>query len=290
VNETRRLTGSLARVSLRAEAWGEPEIEAVHARGNCYVSLHRGEGWGYPLLDAVTRGKLVVATAFAGPLDYLPPDTARLVPFTLAPVRQPYVYYGPQMRWAEPGIAEASRAMREVHTDRLALTARAAAAAATVCDAYSLERVGATARIRLMDLLRSRKGRRWRAIQLKERPDVVAPTTPIDGEWYDQDYFEYGLKSNWTGSYDWNNFSGLFRETAAYLTELFPMPHRFSTPAVRRDSSSAVCARPAKSAGASITAPGRSITPIVPRRHFSRAPPLTRCRSTVKSMCSSPST
>jgi 2-polyprenyl-3-methyl-5-hydroxy-6-metoxy-1,4-benzoquinol methylase len=222
VNETRRRTGSLARVALRAEVWGEPEIEALHARGNCYVSLHRGEGWGYPLFDAVTRGKPVVATAFAGPLDYLPPDASRLVPFTLVPVRQPYTYYGPQMRWAEPDVAEASRALREVHADRLALPARAASAAAKACEAYSLERVGTTAAARLMELLHDRNRQRWRAIQLKVRPDALDPTPPIDGDWYDEDYFELGVKSNWIGGYGWNAFASLFRETAAYVTEMFP--------------------------------------------------------------------
>ncbi|HXI27572.1 MAG TPA: hypothetical protein VNG89_04100 [Vicinamibacterales bacterium] len=222
VSETRQLTGSRARVSLHAAGWSEPEIEALHARGNCYVSLHRGEGWGYPLFDAVTRGKPAIATAFAGPLDYLQPEAARLVPFTLTPVRQPYVYYGPQMRWADPDVGEASRAMREVHADRLSLPARAAAAASTVCDTYSLERVGHAAKERLMELLRSRNGRRWRTIQLRDRAAGPEPTAPIAGDWYDADYFEYGLKSNWTGSYDWSSFAGLFRDTAAFVAELFP--------------------------------------------------------------------
>lgn len=227
VDETRQATGSSARVSLCAAGWGEPEIGALHERGNCYVSLHRGEGWGYPLFDAVTRGKPVIATAFAGPLDYLRPDAARLVPFTLAPVRQPYVYYGPQMRWADPDVDEAALAMREVHADREVIMRHAAARAAAVCDEYSLERVGAIARQRLMTLLEQRDRRRWRALRIGDRPGLLAPEVPVPGDWYDEDYFEYGLKSNWTTGYHWADFSGLFRETAAFLTELFPDAESF---------------------------------------------------------------
>src|SRR5262249_50026254 len=200
---------------------------ALHERGNCYVSLDRGEGWGSPLFDAVARGKPVIATAFAGPLDYLRADAARLVPFTLAPVRQPYVYYGPQMRWAEPDVNEAAAAMRDVYGDREAASARAASLAATVGDEDSVERVGAVAKERLLHLLRQRDHRRWRALRIADRTAPVAPPVPVPGEWYDADYFEHGVKSNWIGGYDWTHFAGVFRETAAYLTEMFPAAESF---------------------------------------------------------------
>jgi Methyltransferase domain len=227
VDEVRRSTGSTARVAVHAAGWGEPEIEALHERGNCYVSLHRGEGWGYPLFDAVTRATPVIATAFAGPLDYLRADAARLVPCTLAPVRQPYVYYGPQMRWAEPDVGEAARAMREVHGDREAAAAQAASLAATVCDDFSLERVGIVAKERLLHLLKQRDHRRWRALKIADDTAALAPAVPVPGEWYDADYFEHGLKSNWIGGYDWAHFAGVFRETAAFLTEMFPAAESF---------------------------------------------------------------
>src|SRR5581483_10887030 len=222
VDDMRRDLGSSARVHVRAAGWGEPEIEALHERGNCYVSLHRGEGWGYPLFDAVTRGRPVIATAFAGPLDYLRGDSARLVPYTLAPVRQRYAYYGPQMRWAEPDVAEAVRAMRDVYTDRDAAMARARAHASAVCADYSIERIGAAAKQRLLSLLQQRNPARLRAVRLAKRPDALAPPVPVPGSWYDEDYFEYGLKSNWVGGYDWTHFAGVFRETATFLTEMFP--------------------------------------------------------------------
>ncbi len=222
IDETRRETGSSARVSLFAVGWDEPQIEALHARGHCYVSLHRGEGWGYPLFDAVTRGKPVIATGFAGPLDYLTPADAHLVPFTLGPVRQPYVYYGPQMRWAEPDVDEAARAMREVHADRAGSARRAEALARTTRETYSVEQVGITAKERLAMLLHDRRHLRSRSDRLVARPAAPAPPTPVPPEWYDADYFEHGLTSNWTGGYTWTSFAGVFRETAAYLTELFP--------------------------------------------------------------------
>jgi glycosyltransferase involved in cell wall biosynthesis len=222
VDQIRRETGSTARVSVMAHGWSEAQVDALHARGDCYVSLHRGEGWGYPLFEAVARGKPVVATGFSGPLDYLSASAARLVRFDLAPVRQRYVYYAPQMQWAEPDVDDAARLMQEAYAERGAPLERTAACAASVCETYSLERVGQMARERLLTLLRGHNRRRWRAIRLSTIGGSLVPPVPIPGEWYDEDYFENGLKSNWADGYGWDAFAGVFRGAASYLIEMFP--------------------------------------------------------------------
>ena len=222
VGQLRRETGSTARVSVMAHGWSEAQVDALHVRGDCYVSLHRGEGWGYPLFEAVARGKSVVATGFSGPLDYLSASAARLVQFNLAPVRQRYVYYAPQMQWAEPDVDDAARLMQEVYTERVTEPARTAAGAAVVRETYSLERVGEMAKERLVTLLRGHNRRRWRAIRLGAIGGSIDPPVPIPGEWYDEDYFENGLKSNWSDGYTWDGFAGVFRSAANYLIEMFP--------------------------------------------------------------------
>src|SRR5262249_23707690 len=102
VEKVQQQVHSEARVEVCCEAWSEAHIAALHARGDCYVSLDRGEGWGYPLFEAAGRGTPVIATGYAGPLDYLHPRAHHLVRYELRQVCQPYVYYHPRMRWAEP--------------------------------------------------------------------------------------------------------------------------------------------------------------------------------------------
>src|SRR5258707_7321235 len=114
--EIRRRTGSSARAIVHAEAWSEAQIAALHARGDCYVSLHRGEGWGYPLFEAASRGNPVIATGYSGPLDFLAAEAHCLVRHTLTAVRQPYAYYRPSMNWAEPDIIHATKLMRAIRT------------------------------------------------------------------------------------------------------------------------------------------------------------------------------
>jgi glycosyltransferase involved in cell wall biosynthesis len=239
VREARERRRSDARVAVRAEAWSEAGIEALHRRGDCYVSLHRGEGWGYPLFEAAARGKPVVATAYSGPLDYLDPESHGLVRWTPVSVRQPYHFYHPRMRWAEPDTAHATELLRRVFDDRAEAKARAGAAGARIRETFSLDAVGAAARARLEEVLvrGARAGRgavsaanRARRSNGADAPHAVtpalavapAPDGPVPVEWYDEDYFETGRKSNWSQGYRWALFGGLFRDLASALVEILP--------------------------------------------------------------------
>lgn len=223
----RELTGSSARVELRCAAWSEPQIEALHRRGDCYVSLHRGEGWCYPLFEAARRGKPVVATAYSGPLEYLDPQRHHLVRCETGEVTQRYAYYNPRMRWAEPDLSNASEAMRAVYTQREAAREQAVIAARQIENDYSLQSIGAQARGRLLNLLRRANFQKYKRLEVAEKEQRLKPPVPIPGDWYDQDYFENGLKSNWECGYSWPQFSGLFTETAKFLTEIFPEAESF---------------------------------------------------------------
>jgi glycosyltransferase involved in cell wall biosynthesis len=55
------------------------EVRALHARGDCLVSLNRGEGFGLTVFDAALAGNPVVATGWGGPLDFLGDDYPLLV-------------------------------------------------------------------------------------------------------------------------------------------------------------------------------------------------------------------
>ena len=222
VAKARQQTGSPARVVVRAESWSDDDVEALHRRGNCYVSLHRGEGWGYPLFEAAGRGTPVVATGFAGPLDYLGDEPSTLVPYQLTPVRQPYVYYHPQMRWADPDVAQAVCRLRWVYEHRDDARAVAARLAARIQTAYSLDAVGTRARDRLLQILKRTQPAKWARLARRAQASRFSPPIPIPGEWYDEAYFETGDKSNWDDGYEWGPFERLFRETASFLVEMFP--------------------------------------------------------------------
>jgi glycosyltransferase involved in cell wall biosynthesis len=215
----RRQVSSAAQIQIRAEAWSEAEIAALHERGDCYISLHRGEGWGYPLFEAARRGKPVIATAYAGPLDYLDTESHELIRHTICSVQQSYAYYHPAMNWAAPDSAHAAEKMRWVCENRHVARENAGKAARQIAEKFSLEAVGRQAYERLSQLLRRTDPAKSRFLDRQSR---VGPPVPIPGEWFDADYFEHGLKSNWTKGYHWRDFAGLFRQTAEFLAAMLP--------------------------------------------------------------------
>ncbi len=102
------------------ENLADEEILQIHARGDCYISLCRSEGWGLGAFDAAGFGKPVIMTGYGGHLDYLTPDLSFLVDYRLIPVQDEagrQSYQGDQ-HWAEPDIVHASRLMRRVFDDR----------------------------------------------------------------------------------------------------------------------------------------------------------------------------
>jgi glycosyltransferase involved in cell wall biosynthesis len=82
---------------------------------DCYVSLHRSEGLGLTMAEAMLLGKPVIATGYSGNLDFMKPDTSYLVPWKKVPVGSDAEAYDPHARWAEPDLDEAARLMRHVY-------------------------------------------------------------------------------------------------------------------------------------------------------------------------------
>jgi glycosyltransferase involved in cell wall biosynthesis len=235
LENARAQTHSSARVIPHCEFFDERLLRALHTRGDCYVSLHRGEGWGYPLFEAAAHGKPIIATAFGGPVDYLDPKRHWMVRCAIEPVRNPYYLYRSSMCWAEPDLDHACEGLRWVYEHRAQARALASEAARSLRVKYSLDAVGEAARLRLSELkqLHPRSGSarvperetaQSRAAYRQQTPLVrqtQAPAIPIPGEWYDADYFERGLKSNWDRGYSWASFRGIFEETADLLKGTF---------------------------------------------------------------------
>ena len=114
------------------------EIAALHRRGDCYVSLARGEGWGLGAFDAAAHGNPVVTTGYGGQLDYLA-GSPHLVRFARIAVDDPAgrPSYAPDQRWAEPDLDHATALLREVAADPRRAAASAAPRAADIRRRYS---------------------------------------------------------------------------------------------------------------------------------------------------------
>jgi glycosyltransferase involved in cell wall biosynthesis len=96
-------------VCLVTQELSDDELGGLHLRGDCFVSLCHGEGWGLGSFDAAAHGKPVVTTGFGGQLDYLH-GSPLLVDYEPVPVHDGTRWgtYTPDQRWAEPDIEHAA--------------------------------------------------------------------------------------------------------------------------------------------------------------------------------------
>lgn len=105
-------------------------IDALYERADVLLSLHRAEGFGLTLAEAMRRGIPVVATGWSGNADFLSEDVGLPVPWTLIPAEdEQRTYHHPHMRWAEPNVTAAAKALRRLHDDP-ALVAKLGSASA----------------------------------------------------------------------------------------------------------------------------------------------------------------
>ncbi len=121
----------------------ERQIAALHRRGDCFVSLCRGEGWGVGAFDAAAAGKPVVTTGWGGHLDYLG-DYPFLVDFDLVPEHDPRegLSVHPEQRWAEPDVDHAAAILREIYRYRGDACDAVAATAVDIRERFSQRNVG----------------------------------------------------------------------------------------------------------------------------------------------------
>ncbi len=118
-------------------------VQGLIQECDCYASLHRSEGFGLGLAEAMLRGKPVIGTAYSGNLAFMHEKNSLLVDYTLVPVTPGLPVYR-EGRWAEPSHDHAVAQLRFCYEQR----ERAAA-------------LGASARMELtVKLSRTRAGER----------------------------------------------------------------------------------------------------------------------------------
>ena len=127
-----------ARVQLEVDTWSPDRIDGLHHRGDCYLTLARGEGWGIGAFDATAFGNPVIATRWGGFLEYLTADDAYLVDHDVVPVHHhAFASYSPDQHWAEADVEHAVELLHAVAADPDAARRRAQPAQARVVRNYA---------------------------------------------------------------------------------------------------------------------------------------------------------
>jgi glycosyltransferase involved in cell wall biosynthesis len=166
----RRLAWSLItragdpRVVLLDRVLERAELNALIAASDCYVSLHRSEGFGLPMAEAMLVGKPVIATGYSANLDFMNAGNSFLVRYRLARLEEDHGPYRRGNVWAEPDVGHAAELMRHVFRDREGARAVAGRGQRDVREQLSPRVVGERIARRL-ELIES-----WRAARVRVEP------------------------------------------------------------------------------------------------------------------------
>jgi glycosyltransferase involved in cell wall biosynthesis len=113
------------------------EVNALFASADCYVSLHRSEGLGLGMAQAMYLGKPVIGTGYSGNLEFMNSENSLLVNYTMTELQEDSGPYERGTHWADPDVEHAATLMRFLFENREkgeAIGLRAAAAVRATLD------------------------------------------------------------------------------------------------------------------------------------------------------------
>ncbi len=142
----------------------EPRIQLIHEymdrnvlnnllnNCDCYVSLHRAEGFGLPIAESMYLGKPVIATHWSGNVDFMDKDSSFPVDYTVVELDKDFGPYQKGQVWAEPNLADAAAKMVELQSQTGLAERVGSLAAKKIRELYAADRIAKIQEARCADI------------------------------------------------------------------------------------------------------------------------------------------
>lgn len=143
------------RIIVMNETLSYRDLLRLKRGSDVYVSLHKSEGWGFGMIEAMNLGVPVVCTAYSGNMDFCSDETAWLVDFEETLLRQEdYIFVRKGSVWAEPSVDHAASQLRAAYDNPDQRIAKAQAAQDYIKANFSTEAIGKRYGARLREILK----------------------------------------------------------------------------------------------------------------------------------------
>lgn len=146
------MTKSHQNIRLHTDYLPRPDMLALLRCANCFVSLHRSEGFGLLIAESMALGVPVIATDYGGSTDFVNTSTGFPVSYELVTLKKDAGPYTAGEMWAEPDTMTAAALMKHVVCDPADVSEKAARASELMKTAYSKESIGARMKERLITM------------------------------------------------------------------------------------------------------------------------------------------
>lgn len=134
---------------LLTETLSRADVYALEAACDCFVSLHRSEGYGLAVAESMFLGKPVIATDWSATAEFVTPENGCPVRAPLVTLAENHGPYAKGATWADPDPAHAAEWMKKLFADRALAARLGAAARRTIEERFSPAVIGTRYRRRL---------------------------------------------------------------------------------------------------------------------------------------------
>lgn len=140
------------RIEIRDNYLSQDEIRGLIRSCDSYISLHRAEGLGLGLAEAMYLGRPTIATGYSGNMEFMNTNNSVLVPFEMISIPlKGYPNHAGQ-KWAEPNIVLAAESMNKMAKDKDFGLKLGENAAQYIRDNHSYKKIGASLRCELQNI------------------------------------------------------------------------------------------------------------------------------------------
>ena len=144
--------GDDPRIIRISDVYSQEDLRALVDSIDCFVSLHRSEGFGLNIAESMLAGKPVIVTAYSGNMDFTSADNSVLIPFRPIPVAADAYPDHQGQSWADPDVAAAAEAMAALEADPALRRRFGRAARTTIKTRYNIDAIALV----LQDALKER--------------------------------------------------------------------------------------------------------------------------------------
>lgn len=115
INHIRGLCEKIKNVHIITDVLDRESMSLLYCKHDIYLSLHRSEGYGLTIREAMLHGLHVVATGWSGNIDFMNGELAHPVPYTLVPLKEEQgPLKGLKGQWAEADTDAAASILRKL--------------------------------------------------------------------------------------------------------------------------------------------------------------------------------
>ncbi|GAA3408555.1 glycosyltransferase family 4 protein [Paenibacillus hodogayensis] len=114
LNEIHKLIGGYPNIYVIDRIMTRREVDGLLNSTDCFVSLHRSEGFGLGLAEAMYLGKPVIGTYWSGNTDFMNSTNSCTVDYNIVKVGEDWGPYKAYQTWAEPDLGHAAHHMRQL--------------------------------------------------------------------------------------------------------------------------------------------------------------------------------